>query len=340
MKGDLSKKRCLADNRRYADLINGVVFGGEQKLQPMDLSDLDGHVQVPTGEDGKSRPLYRDLVKKAAFGVNFVVIGLENQEKIHYLMPVRAMGYDFAEYWRQADRRREEEKQAPGITSAEFLSGFRKESRLNPCVTLVLFFGEEWDGSRSLHELLDLEGIPESLRSYINDYAIHVIEVRKLPDLSVFQTDLRQIFGFIRCSEDIERLRELVAGDPAFQELDEAAYAMMAEYGNARELLGIKKYRGKDGKVDMCKGIMGMVEEGREEGRMEGRMVGLTEGISSTILDLLEDLGTVPESLREQIAAISDLEILRKLHKLAARAGSLEEFEKNVHDVQNYFSLN
>ena len=329
MKGDLTKKRCLADNRRYADLINGVVFGGEQKLQPTDLSDLDGHVQAPMGEDGKSRPLYRDLVKKAAFGVNFVVIGLENQEKVHYLMPMRAMGYDFAEYRRQADRRREEEIQVPGITSAEFLSGFRKESRLKPCVTLVLFFGEEWDGSHSLHELLDLEGIPESLRSYINDYEVHVIEVRKLPDLSVFQTDLRQIFGFIRCSEDIERLRELVAGDPAFQELDEAAYAMMAEYGNAEELLGIKKYRGKDGKVDMCKGIMGMVEEGR----MEGRMAGLTEGISSTMLDLLEDLGTVPESLRKQIAAISDLEILRKLIKLAARAGSLEEFEKNIHDV-------
>ena len=333
MKGDLSKKRCLADNRRYADLINGVVFGGEQKLQPTDLSDLDSHVQARGRKDDKSRPLYRDLVKKAAFGVNFVVIGLENQEKVHYLMPLRVMGYDFSEYRRQADRKWEVDRQTPGITEAEFLSRFRKESRLNPCVTLVLFFGEEWDGSRSLHELLDFDGVPEGLWPYINDYAIHVIEVRKLPDLSVFQTDLRQIFGFIRCAEDIEKLRKLVEGDPAFQELDEDAYEMMAEYGNARELLGIKKYRGKDGKVDMCKGIMGMVEEGRAEGRMEGRMIGLTEGISSAMLELLEDLGTVPESLRERIAAISDLEILQKLLKLAARAGSLEEFEKNVHDV-------
>lgn len=37
----------------------------------------------------KYRQRYRDLIKKAAFGVNFIVIGVENQEKVHYLMPLR-----------------------------------------------------------------------------------------------------------------------------------------------------------------------------------------------------------------------------------------------------------
>ena len=51
-------------------------------------------------------------------------------------------------------------------------------------------------------------------------------------------------------------------------------------------------------------------------------------------LDLLVDLGPFPEKMRAQISAISDMEILRRLHKLAARAGSLEEFEKNAYDIR------
>ena len=36
----------------------------------------------------------RDVVKKMAFGVEFVVFGIESQQNIHYAMPLRAMLYD------------------------------------------------------------------------------------------------------------------------------------------------------------------------------------------------------------------------------------------------------
>lgn len=29
---DLTKKRCLSDNERYADLVNGTVFGGRLQM--------------------------------------------------------------------------------------------------------------------------------------------------------------------------------------------------------------------------------------------------------------------------------------------------------------------
>ena len=50
----------------------------------------------------KQKAKYRDLIRKVAFGVNFAVIGIENQEEVHYLMPIRVMSYDAAEYERQA----------------------------------------------------------------------------------------------------------------------------------------------------------------------------------------------------------------------------------------------
>ena len=54
------------------------------------------------------------------------------------------------------------------------------------------------------------------------------------------------------------------------------------------------------------------------------RIAGKAEGI----LDLLEDLGEVPESLRERILSIRDGRVLQKLLKIAARADSIEAFEK------------
>ena len=44
MDKDLHKRNCLSDKERYADLINGLLLEGEQKVHPDDLSDLDSQV--------------------------------------------------------------------------------------------------------------------------------------------------------------------------------------------------------------------------------------------------------------------------------------------------------
>ena len=44
------------------------------------------------------------------------------------------------------------------------------------------------------------------------------------------------------------------------------------------------------------------------------------------ILELLEDIGTIPEEVREKITGEIDLEILKKWHKLAAKSESIDEF--------------
>lgn len=40
---------------------------------------------------------------------------------------------------------------------------------------------------------------------------------KKLEDTNVFRTDLKQVFDFIRCSEDKEKLEELIKADAAYQ---------------------------------------------------------------------------------------------------------------------------
>ncbi len=61
-----------------------------------------------------------------------------------------------------------------------------------------------------------------------------------------------------------------------------------------------------------------MEERTLEKGIRRGRAVG--------ILDLLCELGEVNQTVREQIYAQKEDEVLRTWHKLAARAQSVQEF--------------
>ena len=287
MEKDLCGKLYLADNERYADLINGLLLHGEQLVTPKDLQELDG--QTFGGSRFKKkhayRQLYRDLVKKVVFGMNFVVIGTENQSNVHYVMPQRCMAEDAAEYDGQLRRIGKKVRRMKGVSRAEYLSGFRKEDRLQPCITIVLYYGECWDGPRSLHELLNFQEIPPQLREYINDYPVHVFEIGKLENTEVFRTDLKQVFDFIRCSKDKDRLRDLVQKDEAFQNMEEDAYDMAVAYAGAEELLAVKKYRGKDGRINMCKGLADWIADERQQGIEQG----IEQGMQAFVLDNLEE---------------------------------------------------
>lgn len=126
MEKDLQEKEYLHAPERFADLINGVVCGGKKILRPSDLTEMDsqtGHLQASTRRGRwvpRRRPQYRDVIRKAAFGVNFMVIGIENQEEVHYLMPLRCMSYDASEYERQAAVVGRQVRRRKDITSAEF----------------------------------------------------------------------------------------------------------------------------------------------------------------------------------------------------------------------------
>lgn len=62
-----------------------------------------------------------------------------------------------------------------------------------------------------------------------------------------------------------------------------------------------------------------------EEKALE-RLEGKAEGKAEFVLELLEELGTVPDDLRKEILAERDLEKLSAWHKLAARCSTIEEF--------------
>ena len=65
----------------------------------------------------------------------------------------------------------------------------------------------------------------------------------------------------------------------------------------------------------------------REKERAEGR--------AEDIIELLEEVGMIPEELEKRILAQKNLELLRTWLKLASRSRSIEEFEAGISGAAN-----
>ena len=72
-----------------------------------------------------------------------------------------------------------------------------------------------------------------------------------------------------------------------------------------------------------------LLKEERENGRIEGK----AEGKAESILELLSDLGEVPEELRKKILGEKDLDILKSYLKKASASKTIEEFQKLVNQL-------
>lgn len=68
----------------------------------------------------------------------------------------------------------------------------------------------------------------------------------------------------------------------------------------------------------------------RDEGVEFGKQIGIINGKIEDILELLEDKGDVPEKVKAEILAETDLEVLKKWLRLAAKSETIKEFCKEI----------
>lgn len=116
-----------------------------------------------------------------------------------------------------------------------------------------------------LHDMMEIED-PELL-SYIPDYRINLISPYSISDISLdqFHTSLQEVLLFIKYSKDKNRLRKIVAADPHFLSVDrKAGQVIKILTGSDFEI------REEEEKIDMCKALEDLKEEGRQEGRQDG----------------------------------------------------------------------
>lgn len=211
---DLTSKEYFSVEARVADFINGFFFHGLQLIKPEDIQEADSSVfgRIKWFSRWVNRQRYRDIIRKVMMGIRFAFIGIEEQSRIHFAMPVRAMGYDFLSYDKQVKKIQKKHALLKDLKDkAQFLSGFSPDDLLEPTVTIIMYYGEEpWHGPRCLKDMLRLDDFPEDFRQFVNDYPLHIFEVNRFDRLDLFQTDLRVVFGFLQKQNDPDGLHQFV----------------------------------------------------------------------------------------------------------------------------------
>ena len=146
VKPDIILKNFWKNNERFADIFNAYLFQGEQIIKSEDLTEADTDISSLIKFNGHAETLGKvfDVVKKSANGVDYVILGLENQSKIHYAMPLRHMIGDAFSYLKEYKELEAKNKKYKNYkTKHEFLSKFQKTDRLHPIVTICIYYGED-----------------------------------------------------------------------------------------------------------------------------------------------------------------------------------------------------
>lgn len=180
LKPDILLKEYWNRNAEFADLFNAFLYGGKPviKAEELEERDTENSIVLQAGAAEETVQAARDLFKvvMAAGNVQYVLLGIENQESIHYAMPLRDLEYFTFGYIKQYERIKAKYPDRKGLSGNEFLSYMKKTDKFKPIITVVIYYGEEeWDAAKSLHEMMD---IPEELEPFVNDYKMNLIEAR------------------------------------------------------------------------------------------------------------------------------------------------------------------
>ena len=270
---DIAEKILLAYNDVFSDIVNVLLFGGQEVIQGNDLEDQTTISAYKA--DGKLHEIDRDVAKRWKTGnLRLACVGFENQTSSDSDMPLRVIAYDGMEYRAQLLKKTVDEPDEA-----------RKQERY-PVITMVLYFGYEhlWNGPISLKDRMK---IPDGLDDYVNDYKFNLYQIAYLSDEQIqqFKSDFRVVAEFF------SQKRKQLDYTPSNQQLQHAKevlqlFSIMTDDARFEDIYNEELEKGEGGVKTMCdvldrameKGKLVGIEEGRKSGLMEGRKTGKLDG--------------------------------------------------------------
>ena len=284
---DIMEKILEDYNDIFADIINGLIFKGEQRVLPESLENTQVRSQYKA-EDGAVHELERDVTKYwKDKKVELAICGIENQSSVEKNMPFRIIGYDGAAYRSQ-------------------LLNNRKEILL--IMTIVLYFGtsHHWYGKKNIKGLMK---IPEGLDDYINDYEMKVFEIAWLTEteISRFQSDFKVVANFF---VQKRKNKNYIPDDSTeIKHVDEVLKLLQVMTGDERYQMIFQKKKGVRSMCDVAERLekMGM-EKGIEQGVKQGKKIGRNEGIHEEKVRVYKKLleKGFPEQEAQEIAELPE----------------------------------
>lgn len=251
---DTTEKILEAYNDVFSDIVNVLLFHGEEVLKPEELEE-----QAPRSyykADGKVHEIERDVAKRwKKEQIRLACIGVENQTGVDPDMPLRVIGYDGAEYRAQLLEKE---------TGARY-----------PVVTLVLYFGHKKHWNQPI-SLLERVNIPEKFRPFVNDYKINLFEIAYLTheQVEMFQSDFRIVADYF------VQKREKGDYTPSAQmmkHVQETLQLLSVMTGDHR-FEDVWNDQQKGGPQNMCEVLERVENRGMDKGIQIGTRTGIQQG--------------------------------------------------------------
>ena len=235
---DLSEKVLEDNNDIFADIVNVLLFDGEDTVEESSLVNTTIHSQYKD-DSGKLHEQEIDVAKYWRKGdTDIVLYGIENQTKVESRMPVRIFGYEGASYRGQHDKK-----------------------TIVPVITMVLYYGTDrrWTAPANIKSLIK---VPDGLDKYVNDVKANVFEIAWLTDeqISKFKSDFKIVANFfvnkrknkdyipddkttIKHVDEILKFLSVMTGDNRYEKLlaDKEGVSNMCDVAQRLEDRGMKK---------------------------------------------------------------------------------------------------
>ena len=280
---DITEKNLEALNDVFADIVNVLLFKGEQVITEKDL-EADTTKSMFKA-DGKIHEQERDVSKFWKNGeIRISILGIENQTAQDSDMPLRVISYDGASYKQQ------------------LLD--KNQKKRYPVATLVLYFGteEKWSKAKNLYDCFQ---IPEKLKPFVNDYKINVFNIAFLSQktIAMFKSDFKIIAEYFRA----KRLNQKYKGSQEkLKHANETLKMFSALTGDNSFEKVYNEGNSKKGGITMCDVVKRIRDDGRTEGILEGKADVIRKMLDANALTI------------EQIADILKLPV-KEVQKIAKK---------------------
>ena len=156
MQTDHIIKDFFKDTSRFADLMNAILYGGQDVIKPDELQVMDSN-EIFVGKY-ISKERRRDVIMMWKGKESQAILALEAQNQVDFTMVSRTLLYDALTYNMQDKK--------------------SKNHMLPYVMSIVLFHGEgKWTAKTSLLERVN---VPEGIKQESNDWKMNVVDIKDL----------------------------------------------------------------------------------------------------------------------------------------------------------------
>lgn len=278
---DISEKLLADYNDVFADILNVLLFNGEEVVSPDNLQDTKLRSQYKT-DDGRLHEQERDVSKLIVNeNIKVVLAGLEHQTKIEPDMPLRCFNYDGAAYRSQLLNRDEKDRYA--------------------VATIILYFGEKrWNENLSLKERIRVN---EKWDPYVNDYRIHVFEIAYLSDEQVrmFKSDFGIVADFF---VQRRKNKQYIPSQKTIRHVDEVLKFLSVFTNDERYERAAESCKQEGGQtMTNMRDVLDKVEErGFSEGEKKGFSDGQKNGMVKGKILAFHEVGWSDERIAKKLS--------------------------------------